>query len=141
MKKYIYAMSVNQQELGQQLFNASLPLTEHLTKLYMFPNLDYRGHWKKKIWNFAHRVPKLKSSNKYPEAEFIFEKLSGYADDSYNAIDMMLADYSQHCPERVDGAELETMLNQYFWWLAEELSEHGIIPADKVYNKLDEIGF
>lgn len=141
MRTYISAMPVNQQSLGYQLFNASLPLTEHLAKLYLFPNLDYRSHWKKEIWNFIHRVPKLKNNNKYPEAEFIFEQISGYADDSYTTIESVLSEYSQHTPERVDGDELEEMLVEYFTWLSDELSASGEVSAIDVYNKLDEIGF
>lgn len=134
-------MSVNRQALENQLFSAALPLTEHLTKIYMFPNVDYRQHWMKEVWNFVHQVPKLKNNNKFPEASFIFESLSGYADVSYNTIELIVGEYSEHAPERADGSELEEMLIQYFTWLADQLSEFGKVSSDEVYSKLEEIGF
>lgn len=134
-------MSVNRQVLENQLFSAALPLTEHLAKIYVFPDLEYRNHWMKEVWSFVHSVPKLKSSNKFPEASFIFEALSGYADVSYNTIEVICDEYSQHTPKRVDGDELEGMIIEYLTWLADQLSESGKVCSSDVYIKLEEIGF
>jgi len=141
MKRYIYAMSTNKQDLGFQLFSVALPLSEHLTKLYLFSDVDCRLHWKKEIWNFAHQLPKLKNSKKLPKSSFVFDKLSAYTDVSDSLIKSMCEEYKDYIPSSVDANELETMLNQYFQWLAKELSTNGKVSSNQVYSKLEEIGF
>lgn len=141
MKRYVYAMSVNQQDLSQQLLGASVPLIEHLTKLYLFPGLEYTNHWRKEVWNFLHRVPKIKSTNKYPDADFILDKISGYADDGWGLITSVSEEYSEHIPKRTDGDELGALISDYLSWISNALasSNTGSVSSSSVYEKLREL--
>lgn len=141
MKRYIYAMSTTKRELTHQLVSASLPLTEHLVKLYMFPNSINVDHWKHEVWNFVHQVPRLKGSNKYPSSKLIFSCLSTYLDELDNTADLMQSEYSLLIAARSDYSCAEEMITKYIKSVSDILAKQGRINSSEVYILLDEIGF
>lgn len=141
MKIYISAMGTNKNIVETQLVAASGELTDHLIKLYLYPSTEYRNHWKQEIYSFVPRCPKLKNTNKYPDAQFIFDCISAYLDTTETAMYYVMQEYPSHTPERYDAQELEQLMAEYLTWLADELSANGRVQSQAVYNKLDEIGF
>lgn len=141
MFKYIKAMSYDRQKIQQDLRNVAKPLTDHLIKLYLFPNSQYENHWRKEIWGFLNRVPKARNNNKFPSARFIFDEISGYCDMSEQLMYLMIDEYSPSLiPERLDSIELQSILEDYLRWIADSLSQFGVVRSSEVYAKLDESG-
>lgn len=141
MKVYIRAMGTPRSEIRHELTHASGELTEHLIKVYLYPNAQERNHWKTEIYSFLPRCPKLKSTNKFPESEFILECISAYLDQLEEMMYFVIDENNEIDPERYNAEELENMVVQYFSWLAEQLSARGNVHSKSVYGKLDEIGF
>lgn len=140
MKRCIYAMSTTKRELAHQLVSASLPLTEHLVKLYMFPNSINVDHWKHEVWNFVHQVPRLKGSNKYPSSKLIFSCLSTYLDELDNTADLMQSEYPLTAT-RSDYTCAEEMITEYIKSVSDILAKQGKINSSEVYMLLDKFGF
>ena len=134
-------MSFDRQTIILKLTENIEQLTDHLIKLYLFPNTDYTSHWKKEIWNFLNRVPIMSASKKLPPYKLIYESISGYLDRTEDLMYFILDEYSEHIPERVDAQELESYICNYLKWLADQLATKGLVTSKEVYAKLDEIGF
>lgn len=134
-------MSFDKQTIKLKLANCAEQLTDHLIKLYLFPNTDYVTHWRKEVWNFLNKVPRFSYNNKRPSSKFIYDIISGYVDDAENLMYTTMSEYDAHVPQRFDPDELEAMLSDYFEWLSNELSENGSTTSSKVYDKLKELGF
>lgn len=111
---YIKAMSMDQKLAESKLLRVVDPLTDHLIKLYVFPNTDYVLHWRKEVWNFLNKVPRLKATNKFPSFEWMFEILSSYLDMTDQIMWQIVDEYAQHIPVRLDPEELESILTEYF---------------------------
>ena len=141
MFRYIRAMAYDKQSIQNSLESVASSLTDHLIKVYLFPNSEYADHWKQEIWHILNRVPKMKQNNKFPDAKFIFNCISGYADMAYNLMQLWMSEYDSINPERVDPEEAERWIVEYFGWLSEKLSEQGSITSHEVYNELERIGF
>lgn len=139
MKIYISAMGTSRTVIENQLVNASNPLTEHLIKLYLFPSSEYVNHWRQEVYGFLSRVPRLKSRNKYPESDFIFDCISAYLDQTAELMQFVAEENESLVPERFDATELESALTNYLNWLAETLSAEGRVHSTAVYNKLKEL--
>ena len=133
-------MSTTKRELTHQLVSASLPLTEHLVKLYLFPDSINVDHWKQEVWNFVHQVPRLKGSNKYPSAKLIFSCLSTYLDEVENTADLMRSEYPLTAT-RSDYTHAEEMIAEYIESVSAILAKQGKINSSEVYMLLDKFGF
>lgn len=141
MKRYIVGMSVNKKDIQRKLFDVSLPLTEHLAKLYLFPTSDNVNHWRGEVYSFLHIVPKLRHNKKFPDARFIFNEISAYADTCDSMMKAVESMESSESVVRSDSKELEEMLTKYFRWIASELSSNGAVTTYAVYSELDQLGF
>lgn len=139
MKRLIYAMSFDRRTLLNRLIKNLDPLMDHLIKLYLFPNTDYTNHWRKEVWNFLNRTPKM-PNNKFPSYKFIYQAISGELDITEQLMYLVLDEYSKHTPTRFDAVELESKLDEYFQWLAEKLSTKGVVQSSEVYEELEKLG-
>jgi len=139
MFRYVRAMSFDKQRIEDRLASLAEPVTDHLIKLYLFSNSEYRDHWRKEIWSFLNKVPKLRMNNKFPSSNFIFKLISGYADMASQLMFATIDEYSELTPERFDSEELESILIEYFKWISSKLSQEGVVRSSEVYAKLDEL--
>lgn len=140
MFRYIKAMSYDKQKIEQDLRASARPLTMHLIKLYLFPSSQYVNHWRQEVRSFLYVVPRLKNSKKFPSFKLIMSNISGYADMCDTLMYTIISDYSSLDPERMDAAELEALLMQYFEWISRKLSQQGSIPAEEIYEELSKLG-
>lgn len=141
MKRYIYAMAISKKDAIHQLQGISDPLTEHLVKIYLFPDSSYREHWCKEIRNFLSRVPKLKNGNKLPSKTLVKESISIYLDRLDSMIGSVIKEYPDLNPERFDAVELENMIEEYFDWICEKVCNDEYVSSYDVMDRLKEIGF
>lgn len=141
MKRKIYAMAASRKDAMRQIQDVSLPLIEHLIKLYMFPNAGYKTHWSKEVRNFFNSAPKLKGSNKLLSYKNIRDAIALYEDQIDHLMKSVFTEYRQFEVERNDVAEAERMIGDYLDWACEQVAAHIVFNSFGVMSKLEEIGF
>ena len=140
MKVYIKAMAVTTQDAKQQLISAGGEAIEHLIKLYAFPDTEYTNHWRQEVWSFLRKVPKLKSTKRYVDFALIRDCLSAYEDMIPELYSEIVNEYKSLTPARFDMEELQRIIGEYFDWIAQILSEKGLVCPEDVYAILDKLG-
>ena len=69
--EYIFSMSMSRKDLASRLEETTIPLIEHLIKLYIYPNLsEYVSHWRQEVYEFLHSVSRIKGKNIFPCRNF-----------------------------------------------------------------------
>lgn len=139
MKLYVRAMSTSKKDFKRRLHDISGELTEHLIKLYLYPNSQYANHWRKEVWAFLHYVPKLKHNNKIPTSDFIFNGISIYLDQVESFLYMLMEEYSELSPERLDPDEATSLIEQYFENISIRLSKDSTISSSECIDILIEL--
>lgn len=122
--------------------NVQLIIT-HLIKLWRYPDAADANHWSQEIYNFLHRVGRLKGSNKYPTADFIMKNTY---EVNKSDISKWLSHVSRVYDEdytsiRTDTKLMNERIKSYFEWLAKMLSADGQVFSKDVYSKLRELDF
>lgn len=140
MKRYILAMAFDRQSLINKLYDSSSNLTDHLIKLYLFPNSTNVNHWRQEVWSSLSRMPKLASTKKLPDKKLIYSCVSGFVDEIPELVDYMKNNYSDEVVERFDIDELTEKVENYLHWISEKLSVSVVVLPDDVYSKLKELG-
>ena len=116
------------------------PLTQHLVKLALFSGAQETNHWRKEVHNFLNEAPRLKSNNKYASKEFILEHTWEVESDAIDVkINKALKDYPNYSYNKF-LPDIYNAVEQYFDWLAEELSTNGSVGRAEVLDKLEELG-
>ena len=141
MKRYVYAMAITKKAAISNIQSISLPLIEHLLKIYMFPNSDYRVHWSKEVTAFLNRVPRLKSNNKLIGYKVVREAVSVYEDQIDSIIKTLLKEYRDLDSERSNPIEAQQYVSEYLDWICTQVCEGESISSYDVMDKLEEIGF
>lgn len=132
-------MGIAKKALEGQLISISGELIEHLVKLYMFPDTEYTEHWRAEVYNFLHKSPKLKGTNKPPKAEFIYSCISGYIDEIDEIMQVIATDCTECYQTRFDSYEAEQLINDYLLWLSMRLSESAVLSSSEIFTKLEEL--
>ena len=139
MYMYIRAMSEDQKSIQSELKSHSEQLDEHIIRLMLYPTSEYVPHWKQEIWNFLHRVDKLKGKNKFPKAQFILDSISTH-NDMIEELRGLVEDLeSELTPVKIDTQNIIAVLEAYQKWISEKLSVQGVVRQSEVYAKLDEL--
>lgn len=137
----VLAFAESRAEIGYIIDAHTYQVMVHLAKLYLFPGARERNHWCHEVWVHFKGLPKLKPTNKLPDAHFIFER-SWEANVDYlsDAIEDAIKDEDSLTPRSdCNAAELSAIMDQYFTWLSSKLS-CGPLHGSDVYPKLDELG-
>lgn len=114
-------------------------IMEHLIKCLLYPGTIYQKHWKQEIAAF-YRINKSKSNNKFPSARNIL-KHTWYIvrDTTSETIRAIKLDYKQFQPANISNDTIQQALDEYFYWLADNLSDHGVIAKYEIYQKVEEL--
>lgn len=139
MKIYIKAFSKPQKEIMSKLDSATPEVILHLMKVCLWPNVDSQNKWQHEVWSNLNKVDKLKSCNKYPSAEFIFNNTWVPNNDTISDRVLVLMEDMEESPIRFKAANLYEAIKAYFTWLSTQLSELGIVSEESVRNKLEEL--
>lgn len=141
MKKYIFGMSMNKRELASWIDNHTYQTLVAIAQLYLFPQGN-RVHWRKEVWEKFSRIYTLKSSNHLPSARFIL-------DHSWNTHKTQLHRILQYAQDKesqytvypkANFDEFYQIAEDYFYWLADQLSCHREILLSEVKQELDALG-
>lgn len=147
MKKIFTAVPVlgfaySRSKVAEKLDAPMMEVCLHLIKLWRYPNSENVDHWKQEVYNLFHRTYTLKSNNKYPKAKFIFD--STYVknkDKLRDWSDLIAEDYGPAQYIERTNYSWDTAIYNYFDWLSNYLSEHGVVLQNTLYAKLKELGF
>lgn len=141
MKRYVYSMAITKRAAIANIQSISLPLIEHLLKLYMFPNSGHCVHWAKEVRNFLYRVPRLKGSNKLLGYKAVREAVSVYEDQIGSCINGLEKEYRDLEIERSNVQEAESLVSKYLDWICTAVCNGEEISSFDVMGKLNELGF
>lgn len=139
MKIYIRAMSEERSAIKSELSKASDQLNMHLIKVMLYPDADCLNHWKGEIYAFLHKVDKLKGKNKWPKADFIKQCISTHNDMIEQYVILVEDEEYELTPRSINIRTLELAIDDYDNWIADELSNHGVVKRSDVYRKIDEL--
>lgn len=139
MYRYITGMADTKTEIGRLVAAASEQIDLHIIKLLLMPESADVNHWKQEICNFLRNVNRLKSSKKWPEFDFLLERLSCHEDIIENLRYLVVEDYPLAEESNVSNDNILSALQEYHYFAATELSTHGIIKRPDAYQVLDNI--
>lgn len=139
MIDHIFAFARSQIDVYSKLADSSENVIDHLIKVFLWPDAQEQNHWKQEIWNFIRSVPKLKSSNKFPPYKKIKHEIwNSYEDVIYDHIELWIDEISES-PISFDCEDVYHAIEDYMSWLADLLSEKGVVRSYQVYNKIEEL--
>lgn len=148
MRIFVTEFADSKREIERELKPKTENIIEHLFKLYLVPEHTAVNHWKQEIYFFLHTIDKLKGNNKRPSKKQLYDWTFGkkedlFDDDYYTEGMIETIEYTYNVNITADTFEVNEAMFQicksYFAWLAEILSEKGIVVPRQVYNKLDEL--
>lgn len=142
MRRYIFGMSKGKKDLESWIEDHTFPTMCALAQLYLFPYFSAKNHWKQEVWSSFNSMHLLKTNNKLPSAQFIYDSSWGidsvYAKD---AINWAIAHESNLTPiSDIDIDFISEVMSEYFRWLSNQLSKTKFLVPEHVYRKLEELG-
>jgi hypothetical protein len=134
-------MSLSRSDLGDYIDNHTWQVMVALAQLYLFPQGN-RVHWRKEVWEKFSRMYTLKKSNKLPDAKFIFEHSWGRnKHEISNALRYAQDKEDQYeAQEHATVDEFYLIVQDYFLWLADQLSQNSALALIDVKDELDRLG-
>lgn len=149
MKIYVSAQAKSIRDIKSSLVNHVDQIEENFVKLLIAsPDCTTRNHWKSEIASQIYRIRKTTGNNKIPSAQNIFkwiytEQLPELTDK--RRFQRMVRDICEienfDYPKSISNL-MDTFLNiieEYYSWLAEELSKDGYVERGKIFQKLNEL--
>ena len=136
---YIRAMSESQIEIYRKISDVSGELASHIIKLILYPHAQEVNHWKKEVYAFLNRVPKLRNTKKLPKASLILKGLQVYNDMVDSLIYQVTESEKDLVPVDVSEEYVLNALVSYQRWLANELSTKLIVVSKDVYKILSQV--
>lgn len=140
MKRYILGMSMKRTDLGDWIDNHTFQVMVALAQLYLFPHGN-RVHWRKEVWEKFSRMYTLKHSSKLPKPEFILKNSWGRNKHNVtNALQYAIDKESDYEPASYNYDEFYQIVEDYFMWLASNLSQNETLRLADVKAELDSLG-
>ena len=136
---YIKSMSEHQSEIYRNLTSVSRQINLHIIKILLYPNCEYVDHWMHEIWSFLFDVDKQRNTKKWPKESFLKKSLSTHNDLIEQYVDIVIDEESFLEPRELDYNEIKRCIEDYYSWVAEELSKNGRIRQSETKTKLKEI--
>lgn len=140
MKQYIMGMSMKRTDLGDWIDQHTFQVMVALAQLYLFPQGN-RVHWRKEVWEKFSRMYTLKHSAKLPSADFILKYSWGRNKHNVeNALQYALDKEDEYIPGSYTFDEFYQIVEDYFLWLASNLSHSETLRLADVKSELDSLG-
>ena len=139
MYRYIVGMADTKSEIGRLVAAASEQIDLHIIKLLLMPESNDANHWKQEIYSFLRNVNRLKSSKKWPEFDFLLERISCHEDIVENLRFLVEQDYPAALQSNVSNNDIIKAFQEYHHFLAAGLSSKGVIGRQDCYDVLDNI--
>lgn len=146
-------MVLKKSRLKEDLARATREILDRMLKLYIVTDHDarnVRSDWKYEIFNLLHDIARLKKNHEFPTSEQIYKWTYG----SFRSLIRNLQ-YSTRWVKSIRYAfdvdldeedvsensifQFDIICEDYFCWLAIELSQYGRVSEDCVNKKLNEL--
>ena len=148
MKIYSRGFAELQKEVERKLSCSTDAVIEHLAKCYLMPDHFAVNHWRQEIFGLIHRVDMLKNGEKFPSAKQIYNWTYGKKQDLVmdirwlsKFVEGICEDYSIELDKSLTEfmVDFDSICTAYFQWLANGLSQTGLINKSEAYAKLHAI--
>lgn len=142
MKRMIVGMSMKRKDLGAWIENHTFQVMVALAQLYLFPQGN-RVHWRKEVWEKFSRMYTLKKSGKLPSAKFILDNSWGMNKQNVSRVLQYAADKEseEYLPQaHATTDDFYQIVEDYFMWLADQLSRVPALNLADVKLELDRLG-
>lgn len=141
VKEAILGMSTKRKDVGAKIEDHTPQTIIALAQLYLFP-YGNRIHWRKEVWEKFYNVDRFKGSNKLPSGEFILKNSWEVHKDNLDTYLQFALNKEEDYESRADVniSEFYEIVELYFYWLADILSQFGFVNLNQVKCKLDELG-
>lgn len=141
MKRAIVGMSKKRKELAAWIEDHTFQTIVALAQLYLFPTGN-RVHWRKEVWEKFSRMYPLRSSGKLPSAQFILDNSWGMNKRwAKNALQYAMDKEEDYEPRKdAQFQEFYQIVDDYFNWLADRLSQENQLSLKEVLDELDRLG-
>lgn len=137
MKRYIRSFAVTKREVQADLRAAAKGVIEHLIKLFLYPDAQEKGHWKREVAAALNDVPKMRGSNKSPKAKFILDNSWMAWEDVFDAKVAVVKKNMSENPMDISTDVLYAAVNEYFNWLSVELSTYSVVSNSDIYDEIE----
>lgn len=138
MKRYVKAMSYSRKDIASTLDNEAYPLINHLIKFYNYPDNQSHNHWIEEIYSVLHHVPAVKSNNKLPSKEFIYNNIWNNTNQKRFPVLYKRINEDYDSQPRLSVENTMNVVTDYIKWLSEQLSENDDITLSDVRNYLSK---
>lgn len=132
-------------EIGQDISSKSEQIIIHLLKIFYYrDNEELVEHWTGELWDFLHRVAKLKNTKKFPTKDFILYHLwlgteDTFEDDLPDYISSLNRRYSKKLGKINIDSKVMSFCRDYCEWISEILSNKGSLSSDEIFNKINSM--
>lgn len=137
MKIYIRSFALNKREIRSDLRAAADIVIEHLIKIFLYPRLQEQNHWKQEIAAALKKVPRLKNSNKFPDASFIVDSSWMVWEDQFDRFVEVVKEDMEENPNNSSTKKLYEAIDEYFNWISDKLSTFGAVSNKEIYNEIE----
>lgn len=139
MKRRIFAFFRSTKDTYEKIKDQAENITEHLIKVFLWPNVQEVNHWKREIYANLYRSPKLKTNNKFPKYEALMYCTWDTTEDVIYEWSQGIIDGMEETPIEFDYSALRSAIHDYYDWLCRNLSSSGLVTPKGVYSKIQEL--
>ena len=154
MKRYISSMQSIQayarpkHEVEDKIEDKVDVILEHLACLYLFPNVQDTEKWRRDIRKDLHSMKKVRIGRKVryltPEEFYNATYLQNNDPEKLkNIFETMIDDKEEYVPDSERVSNISGYIakcEEYFKWLAQEISKTGYIAPNLIYEELKSLG-
>ena len=139
MKRIILAFSRSTKDTYEKIKDQAENTTEHLIKIFLWPNVQEANHWKREVYASLHRAPKLKTNNKFPKYDALMYCTWDTTEDVIYEWSQGIVDGMAETPIEFEYSSLRSAIHSYYDWLCRNLSSTGLVTPAGVYSKIEEL--
>lgn len=125
-------------DIRKDLIDKSDKIYEHLIKIMLYSKSPYVSHWITEIYGFLNKISRSKTNNKYPSYKFIYGALATNLDICNNYVITSRSElkykYANIPINIISSNTISEHIDNYIKWLSMNLSDHGYVTLDDVYN-------
>ena len=137
--KRILAFSRSTRDTYEKIKDQAENTTEHLIKVFLWPNVQEINHWKREVYASLHRAPKLKTNNKFPKYDALMYCTWDTTEDVIYEWSQGIIDGMTETPIEFEYSSLRSAIHDYYDWLCRNLSSTGLVTPAGVYSKIEEL--
>lgn len=137
--KRILAFSRSTRDTYEKIKDQAENTTEHLIKVFLWPNVQEINPWKREVYASLHRAPKSKTNNRFPKYDALMYCTWDTTEDVIYEWSQGIIDGMTEIPIEFEYSSLRSAIHDYYDWLCRNLSSTGLVTPAGVYSKIEEL--